>query len=398
MNLKTFISKAIGNIRYVVDTTYAKEAETEDPHSYGLLMEHLWLKNAHRVIMCSVFTFICGALTAIFGEHAPLGMIGSILLMGASVAFLWLMYKAVFDGVPNYKQIKLFSYLYWISMTAGSIMVALAEQLSEQTPYFFLIFLAVIVSVPIVSLYESLFFAGVILISMLYYGISLEKGVLYYIAAAAVTIAYFWLASLIRCCYSSIWLGRRRIETTEDRCIQISRKDALTGLLNKSGLSDKFAEITARPTDKKNMSVILIDIDNFRVFNHLYGYDKSDDCLYRVCNCIKIVSKPYTQLISRFGGDEFVLIFEDTDEVETVKIAEQLRQSVETMAQPFGNGIVTVSIGVSGVSEKVDREEYSELLKEADKQLAIAKASGKNCIGFKDRPFIHEKRRIAGGY
>ncbi len=392
------MSETLKNIRYVVDTTYAKEAETEDPHSYSLLLEHIQLKNAHRVIICTVFSFICGLLTAVTGEHTPLGIAGSIVLCAASGLFLWLTYRTVSDRNPNYKHIKLLTYFYWISMTVGSFMVALSEQLSEKTPYFFLIFLAVIVSVPIVSLYESLFFTAVILISMLYYGFTLEKSVLYYISAAAVTLAYFWLSSIIRCCYSSIWLGRRRIETTEDRCIQISHKDALTGLLNKSGLSDKFDEMTAQNKVRDNISVILIDIDNFRIFNHMYGYDKSDDCLYRVCNCIKIVSKPYTQLISRFGGDEFVLIVADTDEIETVKIAEQLRQSVETMAQPFGKGIVTVSIGVSGISEKVDREEYSELLKEADKQLAVAKASGKNCIGFKGRPFIHEKRRLAGGY
>lgn len=398
MNFKMFITNALENIRYVVATTYAKEAENEDPHSYGLLMDHLRLKNADRVIICSVFSLICGLIYIVAGEHAVLDIAGSIVLMAASGVFLWLMYKAVFDSIPDYKRIRIFTYLYWISMTLGSILITLSQQLAGNIPYFFFIFLSVAVSVPIVNIYESLFFAGTILISMVYYGITLEKGLIYYISAAAVTIAYLWLSSVIRCCYSSIWLGRRRIETTEDRCIQLSRKDALTGLLNKSGLSDKFAEITAKNKNVKNMSVILIDIDNFRIFNHMYGYDNSDECLYRVCNCIKIVSKPYTQLISRFGGDEFVLIFENTDEIETIKIAEQLRQSVETMAQPFGNGIVTVTIGVSSASENVTREEYAELLKEADKQLAIAKAAGKNCIGFKNRPFISDKRRIAGGY
>ena len=398
MNVSSFISESIENAKYVITTQYAKEAETEDPLAYKMLLEHICLKNAHRIIIFSVFSFLCGVICLIFGEHSAIGIAGGVVLTVISPLFLWLTYKAAYADKPLYKTIRYMSYLYWVFVSAGSVLVAVSEHLADKTPYFFLIYFAAVVSVPIASLYESLFFALVIFGTTMVYGAMTEKGLLYFLAALGVTIAYFWLSSVIRCCYSSIWLGRRRIEFTEERCIQLSRKDTLTGLLNKSGLSDKFAEHTAQNRKIGNMSVVLIDIDNFRLFNHIYGYDKSDECLYRVCNCIRIVSKPYTELISRFGGDEFVLIFEDKDEIEIVKIAEQLRQSVETMAQPFGNAIVTVSVGISGVSEKVDRAAYAELVKDADKQLAVAKNAGKNCIGFGNRPFIHDKRRPAAGY
>ena len=398
MNISSFISESIENAKYVVTAKYAKDAETEDPHAFRMLIEHIQMKNAHRIIIFSVFSFICGILCLIFGEHSAVGIIGGGILTAASPLFLWLTYKAAYADKPVFNTLRIISYLYWISIAVGSVLVSVSEHLADKTPYFFLIFFAAVVSVPIVSLYESLFFALVILLTTVIYGITTEKGFLYLISALAITIAYLWLSSVIRCCYSSIWLGRRRIEVTEERCIQLSHKDALTGLLNKPGLSDKFAELTAQNNNIQNMSVILIDIDNFRLFNHMNGYDKSDECLYRVCNCIRIVSKQYTELISRFGGDEFVLIIENKDPLEIVKIAEQLRQSVETMAQPFGKGIVTVSIGISGISEKVDRTAYGELLKDADRQLAIAKNSGKNCLAFNDRPFIHDNRRPAAEY
>ena len=368
MNVSSFISESVENAKYVITTQYAKEAEIEDPHAFRMLIEHIQMKNAHRIIIFSVFSFICGIICLIFGEHSALGITGGIVLTAASPIFLWLTYKAAYADKPVYRTMRIISYLYWVCITAGGVLVSVSEHLADKTPYFFLIFFAAVVSVPIVSLYESLFFAAVILVTTISYGVTTDKGLLYIIAAIALTVAYMWLSSVIRCCYSSIWLGRRRIEFTEERCIQLSRKDTLTGLLNKSGLSEKFSELAAQNKDAKNMSVVLIDIDNFRLFNHVYGYDKSDECLYRVCNCIRIVSKPYTELISRFGGDEFVLIFEDKDEIEIVKIAEQLRQSVETMAQPFGKSIVTVSVGISGVSEKVDRTAYAELLKDADRQ------------------------------
>lgn len=398
MNVSSFISDAVENVKYVIAGKYAKEAETEDPHAFRLLVEHIQLKNAHRIIIFSIVSCVCGLLHLMFGEHSAIGIAGAAIISAASLLFLWLMYKAVFDSKPMYKTIRIITYLYWISLTVGSVLIGLSEQFAGKTPYSFLIFFAAVVSVPVVSLYESLFFGIVILASTFVHGGMTGKGVLYFVAAAAITLAYMWLSSVIRCCYSNIWLGRRRIELTEERCIQLSHKDSLTGLLNKAGLSDKFNDIVSQHTDIKSMAVLLIDIDNFRLYNHMNGYDRSDECLYRVCNCIKIVSKPYTELISRFGGDEFVLILENIDEVGSVKIAEQLRQSIETMAQPFGKGIVTVSIGISGVSEKVDRNAYSDLLKEADEQLAVAKYSGKNCIGFKGRPFIHDKRHPAAGY
>lgn len=398
MDVSSFISDSIENIKYVVTTQYAKDAETEDPHAFKMLKEHLQLKNAHRVISFSVVSCLCGILHLIFGEHSTIGIAGSAVLTAASLIFLWLMYKAVFETKPLYKTIRIVTYLYWLSVTAGSVLIALSEHFAGKTPYSFLIYFAAAVAVPISSLCESFFFGGIILVSTFIYGFSTGRDLLYFISVFAITLAYLWLSSVIRCCYSSIWLGRRRIELTEERCVQLSHKDSLTGLLNKAGLSDKFSEIAAQRNDTKSMAVLLIDIDNFRLYNHINGYDRSDECLYRVCNCIKIVSKPYTELISRFGGDEFVLILENIDEVGSVKIAEQLRQSIETMAQPFGKGIVTVSIGISGVSDKVDRNAYSDLLKEADEQLAVAKYSGKNCIGFKGRPFIHDKRRPAAGY
>ena len=394
-SVKTFLSERIENIRTIITTRSVKESESEDPHAFGLLIEHLCLKNAYRIIIFSVISFIAGLICAIFGEHSFLGVTGSVVIMASSVIFFWLMCRTSFEEYPNYSLIRIFTYIYWAAVSLGSVLVSVSEQNEGKTPYFFLIYIATVIAVPVVKLYESAFFGAVILIYGISFGASTEKGVLYFISVFAVTAAYMWLSSVVRCCYSSLWLGRRRLDTTEQRCLQIARKDTLTGLLNKTGLSAKFSDLLQNKHNGEKISVVLIDIDNFRFFNHMYGYDKSDECLYRVCNCIRIVSKPYTELVSRFGGDEFVLVFEDLDEVETVKIAEQLRQSIETMAQPFGNGIVTVSVGVSGTKTLVGKITYSELLNEADEQLMIAKSSGRNCIGFKGRPFIHENRRPA---
>ncbi|MBO6230406.1 MAG: GGDEF domain-containing protein [Ruminiclostridium sp.] len=386
----------IENIKAVLTARYEKDAQTEDPGAYRSLQNHLVYKNAGRVSVFSIFSLLAGVFELVSGVGTIFCNIGSIILIISSVVLCWLCTRTLLMKSPDHSLLRLFTMIFWLCFTAGVLMIAVAEQLGGLFPYSFLIYIAAVFSVPVVNVYESFAFAAVMFIYPVIYGVTCEKEFMFFISAAAVTVSYIWIAAVVRCCYANIRIGEYRLEMTEERCTQIARKDTLTGLLNKAGLSAKFSEMTDT-MQEKTISVVLIDIDNFRAFNHMYGYDASDSCLYRVCNCIKIVAKQYTDLVSRFGGDDFVLVLENMNEIEGVKLAEQLRQSVETMAQPFGNGIVTVSVGVSGAAVLKSKDTYSELLNEADDQLIIAKNSGRNCIGFRGRPFIHEDRKPAGG-
>lgn len=395
-NLSEFLKRKMENIAYVLTARYEHDAETEDPGAFRSLQDHLVCKNAGRAAVFAFITMIAGVLELFFGAASALSNVGAVIMILSSLLFCWLCTKTVLAKRPDHALMKMFTLLFWLTFTLCVLLISVAEQQKGLFPYTFLIYIAAVFSVPVVKLYESFLFAAVMFVYPVYYGISAEKDFMFFISAAAVVVSYIWIAAIVRCCYANIRIGEYRLEQTEERCIQISRKDTLTGLLNKAGLSAKFGELSAN-SGSKSISVILIDLDNFRAYNHMYGYDASDNCLYRVCNCIKIIAKPYTELISRFGGDDFVLVLENMNSVEVIKLAEQLRQSVETMAQPFGNGIVTVSIGVSGEAPMQSKDTYSELLNEADDQLIIAKNSGRNCIGFKGRPFIHEDRKPAGG-
>ena len=396
--ISSFISEKLNNIKAVVTARDSREAESEDPITYRLMQEHLIIKNAHRVIAFSVFVLIAGVVTLFAGEHTALSIVGALFLVVPAVLFTWLLCRTSFSRLPDHKVIRIMTIIFWLLVTAGGIMISVSEQNAGKTPFFFYILAGCITAVPVSGVYESVFFSAVIFIYSVIYGMNTDKAALYYVAVIVFTLAYIWLSAIVRTCYSSLWLNRNRLEMTEQRCVQLSRRDDLTGLLNKSGLSAKFEDMLSQKMyngENRTLSVVLMDIDNFRKYNHIYGYDRSDDCLSRLCNCIKIVAKPYTELVSRFGGDEFVFLFENMDEIEVVKFAEQLRRAVETMAVPFGEGIVTVSLGVSGASRLVGSVTYSELLKEADEQLMIAKANGKNCLGFKNRPFINDTRKPA---
>ena len=391
--IRTFWTKVFRNFKAVITAQYEKEARDEDPRTYEQLITHLYLKNAHRGLLMCVCVLIMGIVEMTALPKDVFGIAGVVLLILSAAVFMWLFGKASFSRETNVSLLRTLLYGYWGILTAAVAVIGVSRTLGGEFPCCALGFTVLMLLFPIMNIFESLTFTAVIFFSAAVYGLYTKQSVTYYLLALFISAAYIWLSAIVRCCSANIWLGERRLDMTEERCRLISQEDSLTGLLNKTGLSAKFAEIAEHYGNDKTISVILIDIDNFRAFNHMYGYDKSDECLYRVCKCIKIVAKPYTDLISRFGGDDFVLVFENMNELDVVKLAEQLRQSVETMAQTFGDGIVTVSVGVSGTAKLAGKQTYSDLLNEADNMLMIAKNGGKNCIGFKGKAFLHESRR-----
>jgi diguanylate cyclase (GGDEF)-like protein len=132
---------------------------------------------------------------------------------------------------------------------------------------------------------------------------------------------------------------------------------------------------------KLRLSLLLVDVDHFKAFNDNYGHLLGDACLAHIAKIINQVGKRDTDLAARFGGEEFVLLILENEGKETAKIAEVLRQRIET--SPFyvdGKSFpVTVSIGVASIqpSQKTDSR---QLIEQADTALYKAKNEGRNRV------------------
>ena len=388
-----FITKIFGEIKSVITAQHEQEARQEDPRTYELLKDHLCLKNAHRSVIMCVIVFIMGITELVTDSATWFGIAGTVLLISSSVIFAGLLCRFSLGRGVKMKTVRMLTPVYWAIFSAAVLLVCISHTARGEFPCAAAAYVLVMLIIPIPGIYERVLITVFTAVLALICGVVLKYGLAYWMTALLTVIGTFWLSAVVRQGYANMWLGERRTEMSEERCELLSQKDSLTGLLNKAGLSAKFSEFADGYGEDKTISVILIDIDNFRAFNHMYGYDKSDECLYRVCNCIKIVAKQYTDLVSRFGGDDFVLVFENMNELDVVKLAEQLRESVEQMAQTFGDGIVTVSVGVSGNAKLMGKQTYGMLLNEADNQLMIAKNAGRNCIGFKGKAYVHQGRR-----
>ncbi|MCP4108930.1 MAG: GGDEF domain-containing protein [Desulfobacteraceae bacterium] len=157
---------------------------------------------------------------------------------------------------------------------------------------------------------------------------------------------------------------------------KLSERDPLTGLYNRRGFNRRSEIVRAMAErEGKQTILILIDIDHFKTVNDSYGHDTGDLILKRISREIPKIFKRKTDIISRFGGDEFCILIK-AEPSSAVYLAEKLRTIVEK-TEIYGIK-TTISGGVVHVTESV-----SEAVSEADRLLYEAKNSGRNTIVFR---------------
>ena len=395
----SLIKDYFSDLKDVISESEIKKLKISDEYAYRQFDEYLMTKNVRFCLTFSVLQFIIGIMLLVVsfvtaGQSNSLSIIGSVILTVSAVLFIFYYLHDLDYGKFDSLRYRIVFYAFWNLYIIGGFLVSLGYLKNSNTVFYFVLFAAFAFFVPVLRLYENLVLTAIFSVPVFYYGFSAGRTTGFYVVAVIVLGALFCLNSYKCMYFSSSWINNRRYKELSDRCTGISQTDSLTGMLNRTGLSTKFREKYKNSYGKHKIAVIMADIDNFRYYNHKFGYDRSDACLYNICNCIRIIAKPVTKFVSRFGGDDFIIILEDMDEIEVVKFAEQIRSSVETMAIPSGDGgCVTISVGVSCICELENEETYSKLINDADTQLIIAKRNGRNCVGYRNRAFRTEKKK-----
>ena len=162
---------------------------------------------------------------------------------------------------------------------------------------------------------------------------------------------------------------------------RFSYEDGLTGLKNRRYLDQTLPELleTAR-SQSTPLSLLICDIDHFKRFNDHFGHMAGDEVLRQVADQMTQLCN-HNQLLSRFGGEEFVLVLPDTDSKDAVEIAEQLRQHIEQLELRFDGektDDITLSLGVCSLDQHSSTSE--QLLHNADQALYQAKHNGRNQV------------------
>lgn len=170
-------------------------------------------------------------------------------------------------------------------------------------------------------------------------------------------IIYVWLLAII--VHAIIWYYLGKII---DRYKQLSYKDSLTGLYNRRYFYE-ILEMEFKRARRNNISISLlfIDVDNFKKINDTYGHKYGDHVLVKLANTLKKEIRD-VDIISRWGGEEFIVLLNDTDIDGSRVVAERLRAAVEK--QKFQTDI-TISIGVTSSDGSISIEKIVSLADDA---------------------------------
>ena len=183
-----------------------------------------------------------------------------------------------------------------------------------------------------------------------------------------------------------------------ERTRELSATDELTRVANRRAFHERL-EHELRRADRfhRNVSVLMIDIDYFKKFNDTHGHLHGDTVLAKAASILKENVRE-VDLVSRYGGEEFVIILPDADKVEAAAVAEKLRSRVSktrfALAESQPGGKLTISVGVA--SYPSDAAVGEVLIDSADFALYRAKESGRNKAVVFDEAMRHEleKQRI----
>ncbi len=179
--------------------------------------------------------------------------------------------------------------------------------------------------------------------------------------------------------HQQLQIHQQELAEANRRLESLAITDGLTGLKNHRAFHERLAEEYERA--KRNgtpLSVLLLDVDNFKLFNDTHGHPEGDKALQRLAEVLKSISRS-TDLTARYGGEEFAVILPGASAEGAVECAERMRAAIDRQARQEGG--VTASFGAATLQPGLTA---SALVAQADAALYVSKAAGRNRVTHHD--------------
>jgi diguanylate cyclase (GGDEF)-like protein len=155
--------------------------------------------------------------------------------------------------------------------------------------------------------------------------------------------------------------------------------DPLTGISNRRALDESSADaIAVARRHKRDLAVLLVDADHFKQVNDRYGHGAGDAALQALVAALQAALRP-GDLLGRLGGEEFVVILPETDEIQAHAAAERLRDAVANVEFSFQRDALPLRVSI-GIALLEPDDDLVALLRRADQAMYVAKRSGRNCV------------------
>jgi diguanylate cyclase (GGDEF)-like protein len=175
----------------------------------------------------------------------------------------------------------------------------------------------------------------------------------------------------------------RELIASNDRLTVMASIDMLSGLANRRGFQSRLDFEWAKAQQcNGELSLLMIDVDHFKLFNDTYGHPEGDACLSRIGETLAGLAAATAGFATRYGGEEFSLLLPNTGARRALEIGEMVRTAVQDLAIPHttsNHRAVTVSVGVASLIPN-QALNPNDLLEAADASLYVAKRSGRNAV------------------
>jgi len=198
------------------------------------------------------------------------------------------------------------------------------------------------------------------------------------------------LVEQIRASHTMLEQANDKLRVLNEELRIQANTDSLTEIYNRRFLDQSIAsEVTRRNRYPDPLSVAMIDVDHFKLFNDQHGHEGGDVVLQAISKILTDCARN-TDVVGRYGGEEFMVVLPKTSPENALLFAERVRLEIamnSIMLSEVACGI-TVSVGVSGIDEKFPDVTANQLVGAADRALYSAKESGRDCIRF--QPLAHD--------
>ncbi len=343
-----------------------------------------WLVHL-RWILCGIIALLWGVLAifpqADFPRAHQLLLVVALLITGNLMFLWWLRRPASIAGNTYRRLYQLVSLQLDFDLAVLAIVVYLTGHI--RNPFWVLLIFHIVVSV-FFLVYEKALrntLAAIFLVTsfvLLSDGLVLSQARLTRLILINLTflLAFFLAFGTARHAFRKEKLFQDLLEKTRE----LSVTDGLTGLFNQTHffhlLSQQIEESRSRA---RSFSLLIFDVDNFKNYNDRNGHIRGSLALQRMGKIMKGVFRK-SDILAKYGGDEFVVILPGTDKVGAYLAAERLRERVEKETFAGGEfqpqGRVTVSLGISSFPEHGDTEDI--VLDRADRAMYVSKETGRN--------------------
>jgi diguanylate cyclase (GGDEF)-like protein len=195
---------------------------------------------------------------------------------------------------------------------------------------------------------------------------------------------------------------RQAVERGE-ALLRLSITDSLTDVGNRRAADVRLEEAWHSWREQgRPFSVLLVDVDHFKMYNDFYGHQEGDRCLKSVANAVALIAGPRGAFVARYGGEEFIVIAEHNEEAETASLGAAICKGIRSLQLPHAqrlDGLTHVTVSVGATFTRAPVTKLESLISEADRALYRAKSDGRNCARVfepGERQELDAREHIAG--